>query len=123
MIDETLSTADGKMQKSIQALRRELETIRTGRATPVLVDSINVDAYGVGPVWGTGLWEVDAGEGLWESSFTGYMYADGSLSVRGVCHGIEGSVEGLKMFFTVEYPAWGVLPGTVSGRILDPHGD
>ena len=47
MIDETLSTADGKMQKSIQALRRELETIRTGRATPVLVDSINVDAYGV----------------------------------------------------------------------------
>jgi len=47
VIDETLSIADGKMQKSIQALRRELDTIRTGRATPVLVDSISVDAYGV----------------------------------------------------------------------------
>ena len=55
MIDETLSTADGKMQKSIQALRRELETIRTGRATPVLVDSINVDAkvgrLAIFPAW------------------------------------------------------------------------
>jgi len=46
MIDKVFSTADDKMQKSIQALKRELDTIRTGRATPALVDSISVDAYG-----------------------------------------------------------------------------
>lgn len=47
MIDEVFSRADEKMQKSIQALRRELDTIRTGRATPALLDGIEVDAYGV----------------------------------------------------------------------------
>jgi len=46
MIDDVFSTTDDKMQKSIQALRRELDTIRTGRASPALVDSINVEAYG-----------------------------------------------------------------------------
>lgn len=47
MIDEVFSTAEDKMKKSIQALNRELDTIRTGRATPALVDSISVDVYGV----------------------------------------------------------------------------
>jgi len=47
MIDEILLAGDGKMQKSIEALRRELAAIRTGRATPALVDNIKVDAYGV----------------------------------------------------------------------------
>lgn len=47
MIDETFSRTEDKMQKSIQALKRELDTIRTGRVTPALVDGINVDAYGV----------------------------------------------------------------------------
>ena len=46
MTDKTFSTAETKMQKSIQALKRELDTIRTGRATPALVESIVVDAYG-----------------------------------------------------------------------------
>jgi len=47
MVDQTLLAADGKMQKTIEALKRELNTIRTGRATPALVEYIKVDAYGV----------------------------------------------------------------------------
>jgi ribosome recycling factor len=47
MIDQTLLAVDGKMQKTIEALKRELNTIRTGRATPALVEYIKVDAYGV----------------------------------------------------------------------------
>jgi len=47
MIDEVLLAGDGKMQKTIEALKRELAAIRTGRATPALVDNIKVDAYGV----------------------------------------------------------------------------
>lgn len=47
MIDQTLLAVDEKMQKTIEALKRELNTIRTGRATPALVEYIKVDAYGV----------------------------------------------------------------------------
>jgi ribosome recycling factor len=46
MIDPTLLAVDGRMQKAIEALKRELNTIRTGRATPALVEYIKVDAYG-----------------------------------------------------------------------------
>ena len=46
MIDEVLSAANTKMDKSIEVLRKELATIRTGRATPALVDNIKVDYYG-----------------------------------------------------------------------------
>jgi len=35
------------MQKSIEALKRELATIRTGRATPALIEHIKVDYAGV----------------------------------------------------------------------------
>jgi len=44
---EVLSTTDAKMRKTIAALNRELSTMRTGRATPALVDNIKVDYYGV----------------------------------------------------------------------------
>ena len=47
MTDEIFLATDTKMRKTIQALERELATIRTGRATPALVDSIKVDYYGV----------------------------------------------------------------------------
>ncbi len=47
MIDQTLLAVDGRMQKTVEALKRELNTIRTGRATPALVEYIKVDAYGV----------------------------------------------------------------------------
>ncbi len=46
MIDGVFSEANSKMGKAIEALRRELATIRTGRASPALVDHIRVDYYG-----------------------------------------------------------------------------
>ena len=47
MIDDILSETSKKMGKAIDALKRELATIRTGRATPAIVDHIKVDYYGV----------------------------------------------------------------------------
>jgi len=47
MIDDTLRGIEGKMQASIEALRRELAAIRTGHATPALIDHIKVDYAGV----------------------------------------------------------------------------
>jgi ribosome recycling factor len=44
--DSILSEADEKMKKAVEALHRELATIRTGRASPALVESIVVDYYG-----------------------------------------------------------------------------
>jgi ribosome recycling factor len=46
MIDDALLVADNKMQKTVQVLKREMETIRSGRATSALVDQITVEAYG-----------------------------------------------------------------------------
>jgi ribosome recycling factor len=46
MINETLADADGRMAKSIEALHRDLNTIRTGRASPALLDRVQVDYYG-----------------------------------------------------------------------------
>ncbi|MBR0324520.1 MAG: ribosome recycling factor, partial [Selenomonadales bacterium] len=37
---------EDKMKKTIDALRREFASIRTGRATPALLDKIMVDYYG-----------------------------------------------------------------------------
>lgn len=44
---EVLLEAEGKMQKAAEALRRELGTVRTGRASPALLEKIRVDYYGV----------------------------------------------------------------------------
>jgi len=46
MIEATLRDAEAKMQKTIEALSKEVMTIRTGRASPALVDRIPVDYYG-----------------------------------------------------------------------------
>jgi ribosome recycling factor len=46
MIDDLLKEAEVKMQKSIDAMLRELATIRTGRASPSLVERVQVDYYG-----------------------------------------------------------------------------
>ncbi len=45
--DEVLQAADSKMEKAIEALKSELATIRTGRASPSLVEHIKVDYHGV----------------------------------------------------------------------------
>ena len=47
MIDEILQDTSSKMDKTIEAFKRELAAIRTGRATPALVDNIKVDYHGV----------------------------------------------------------------------------
>ena len=47
MISNTLFNTEQKMQTSIESLKRELATIRTGRATPALVEHIRVDYAGV----------------------------------------------------------------------------
>jgi ribosome recycling factor len=41
-----LDDVDSKMQRSIEALKRDLSTLRTGRATPSLLDNITVNYYG-----------------------------------------------------------------------------
>jgi len=45
-VAELTKEAEHKMQKSIEAARHEFATLRTGRATPALLDGINADAYG-----------------------------------------------------------------------------
>lgn len=46
MIEETYQETRDRMDKSIIALKNELQRIRTGRASSSLVDSIKVDYYG-----------------------------------------------------------------------------
>jgi ribosome recycling factor len=46
MIDEFLADAKERMDKSVEATRNELATVRTGRASPHLLDRLVVDAYG-----------------------------------------------------------------------------
>jgi ribosome recycling factor len=46
MIDDLLADAGERMTKSVEAMRHEFGTVRTGRATPGLLDRITVDYYG-----------------------------------------------------------------------------
>ena len=46
MINDVLRETEGKMKKSVEALRQHLTTIRTGRASPTLVEHMQVEAYG-----------------------------------------------------------------------------
>lgn len=46
MIDDTLSELRSAISKAHDALRQQLARIRTGRATPDLLDSLRVDYYG-----------------------------------------------------------------------------
>ena len=46
LIDELLVDAKERMQKSVEATRGELATVRTGRASPHLLDRLSVDYYG-----------------------------------------------------------------------------
>jgi ribosome recycling factor len=46
LIDELLNDARTRMQKSVESSRGELTTVRTGRASPHLLDRIAVDYYG-----------------------------------------------------------------------------
>ncbi len=46
LVDELLLDAGERMQKSVEATRTEFSTVRTGRASPHLLDRIEVDYYG-----------------------------------------------------------------------------
>lgn len=46
IIDEFLADASERMGKSVEATRNELATVRTGRASPHLLDRVIVDYYG-----------------------------------------------------------------------------
>jgi len=46
MIKELLKETEERMQKAVEALRLDLMTIRTGRASPALVERLPVEYYG-----------------------------------------------------------------------------
>ena len=46
LIDELLADADERMRKSVEATNGEFATVRTGRASPALLDRVHVDYYG-----------------------------------------------------------------------------
>ena len=46
MIDELLEDARERMHKSVEATQHEFGSVRTGRASPALLDRIVVDYYG-----------------------------------------------------------------------------
>ena len=46
MIDELLEDARDRMIKSAESAQHEFATVRTGRASPALLDRIVVDYYG-----------------------------------------------------------------------------
>ena len=45
-VEEAVLAAEEKMEKAAAFLKNEYRTMRTGRATPALVDTIKVDYYG-----------------------------------------------------------------------------
>ena len=47
MVDDLVNDAKERMAKSVDATRTEFNTVRTGRATPALLDRLVVEYYGV----------------------------------------------------------------------------
>ncbi len=46
MIKEVMAEVEDRMKKSVEALQTDLKGIRTGRASPALVERVRVDYYG-----------------------------------------------------------------------------
>ncbi len=46
MIEDTLQSAEHRMQSAVTALDRELNAVRTGRARPALIEGLKIDYYG-----------------------------------------------------------------------------
>ncbi|HHY38057.1 MAG TPA: ribosome recycling factor [Clostridia bacterium] len=46
MVSDVLKDVESRMKKTVELFRKELATIRTGRASPALLDRIEVDYYG-----------------------------------------------------------------------------
>lgn len=47
MVQTVLKDTEEKMKKAVEALRKDFQSIRAGRANPALLDKIQVDYYGV----------------------------------------------------------------------------
>lgn len=47
MVDEILLDAEDRLEKTVLALQNDLKPIRTGRASPALVEHISVEYYGM----------------------------------------------------------------------------
>ncbi|HVB72212.1 MAG TPA: ribosome recycling factor [Ktedonobacteraceae bacterium] len=46
MVDDLFGDAERRMQKAIEALKQDISSIRTGRASSALIERITVDYYG-----------------------------------------------------------------------------
>ena len=46
MTNKTMLEAEERMKKTLEGTRRELATIRSGKASPALLDTVRVEAYG-----------------------------------------------------------------------------
>lgn len=46
MAEDIFADAQSRMAKAVEALQRELQTVRTGRASPALVERLQVEYYG-----------------------------------------------------------------------------
>lgn len=46
MINEVLNESEEKMKKTVEVLRKDLASVRAGRANPAMLDKITVDYYG-----------------------------------------------------------------------------
>jgi ribosome recycling factor len=47
VVHEVVADAKAHMQKAVDAAKREFASVRTGRATPALLERVSVDYYGV----------------------------------------------------------------------------
>ena len=46
VIEETLLDAIEKMDKAVEHVQAQFQTVRTGRAAPALIEKLNVEYYG-----------------------------------------------------------------------------
>jgi ribosome recycling factor len=46
LVKDTIAEGQDRMSKAIEALKRDLATVRTGRANPSLVEDLRIDYYG-----------------------------------------------------------------------------
>jgi ribosome recycling factor len=46
VVNETITSAEGRMSRAVEAMERDFQAIRTGRASTALVERLPVDYYG-----------------------------------------------------------------------------
>jgi ribosome recycling factor len=46
-VNEILKDADHRMDQSIESMKHDFQSIRTGRANPLVLERVKVDYYGV----------------------------------------------------------------------------